>query len=112
MQLEVDLRDLFLGKVIEVEVDKQGICPKCDGSGAKSANDIKTCTSCGGHGVKIVKQQIAPGFYQQMQQACDKCGGKGKIVKTKCPHCKGSKVVRDAEIVDVAIERGMKVCGI
>lgn len=24
---------------------------------------------------------------------CDVCGGKGKVVKAKCPHCKGTKVV-------------------
>ena len=65
--LLVDLKDLFLGKVVEVEVDKQFICSHCDGSGAKSANDVKTCTTCGGHGVRIMKQMIAPGFVQQIQ---------------------------------------------
>ena len=106
--LEVELEDLFLGKVIEVEMDRQGVCPKCDGSGAENANDVHTCNSCQGRGVKIVRQMIAPGMFQQMQTTCNECGGKGKVIKSKCSHCSGKKVVRTTEILDVSIERGMK----
>jgi DnaJ-related protein SCJ1 len=63
----VDLKDLFLGKVIEVEVDRLILCPKCDGSGAKSSKDVETCSSCGGRGIKVIKQMLAPGIFQQMQ---------------------------------------------
>lgn len=107
MTLEVDLKDLFLGKMIEVEIDRQGVCSKCDGSGAKNADDVKTCNTCGGRGIRVIKQQLAPGIFQQMQTTCDKCGGKGKIVKSKCPVCKGKKVVRESDILDVTIEKGM-----
>lgn len=107
MELLVDLKELFLGKVLEVELDKYVTCHKCHGSGAKSSSDVKTCTSCNGRGVKIIKQQIAPGMYSQMQTQCNDCGGKGKMVKAKCPVCNGKKIVRDLELIDVAIDRGM-----
>ena len=50
-----------------MEIDKQVLCPKCDGSGAKSAKDVETCNVCGGRGIRVIKQMLAPGFYQQMQ---------------------------------------------
>ncbi|KAI3643578.1 hypothetical protein MP228_013133 [Amoeboaphelidium protococcarum] len=108
MILPVNLKDLYLGKVIEVDVDKQQFCPQCQGSGAKSSDDVKDCHTCGGSGVKVIRRQLAPGMYQQMQTTCDVCGGKGKIIKSTCPRCQGAKVVRESEIVDVSIERGMK----
>lgn len=67
MPLEVDLKDLFLGKVIEVEVDKQVLCHKCHGLGAKSEADVVKCNACGGQGARIVRQMFAPGMFQQMQ---------------------------------------------
>ncbi|KAI9335889.1 hypothetical protein BDR26DRAFT_516089 [Obelidium mucronatum] len=107
MQLQVSLEEIFNGEQIEVEVNKQIICPICRGSGAKNANDVQKCTSCGGHGVKIVKQQLAPGMWQQMQTHCDVCGGKGKIVKSKCTSCHGHKVKRGSHQITVTVERGM-----
>lgn len=38
---------------------------------------------------------------------CDQCGGKGRIVKSKCPHCKGNKVTRHSSQISVVVERGM-----
>jgi len=68
---------------------------------------VHTCSSCGGNGVKLVRQQIAPGFYQQLQTTCEVCSGKGKIIKSKCPHCGGKKVKRGSHEITLAIERGM-----
>ena len=105
--LSVDLKDLFLGKVIEVSIDRQVVCHKCHGSGAKSSQDVKVCSTCNGHGIRVIKQMLAPGMYQTVQTTCDKCGGKGKIVTSTCPVCSGRKVMRGEDILDVSIERGM-----
>ncbi|KAI8620366.1 hypothetical protein BC830DRAFT_1059368 [Chytriomyces sp. MP71] len=107
MDLRVTLEEIFNGETVEVDVNKQVICPICRGSGAKSANDVKKCTSCNGQGIKIVKHQLAPGMWQQMQTTCDVCGGKGKIVKSTCPSCKGHKVKRGSHQISVTIERGV-----
>ena len=56
--------------------------------------------------MRVVRQQIAPGFVQQMQQTCPECGGKGKIVSRKCDKCRGSKVQKGSETVEVEVERG------
>eukprot|EP00842_Homolaphlyctis_polyrhiza_P006610 jgi/Hompol1/6950/HPOL_005131-RA len=107
MYVDVTLEELFVGTELEVEINKQIICPVCRGSGAKSSEHIKTCNTCGGSGVRIVRQQIAPGFVQQVQTSCDVCGGRGKIVQAKCPACSGHKVKRGSTQMTVQIERGM-----
>ncbi|CAG8506202.1 2091_t:CDS:2 [Acaulospora morrowiae] len=107
MELEVDLKELYLGTQLEVDVSKQVICEHCRGSGAKSPDDVETCSTCSGNGVKVVKQMLGPGIFQQYHSTCEKCGGKGKIVKTKCPVCNGKKVRRANEQLTVAVEAGM-----
>ncbi|KAI9346086.1 hypothetical protein DFJ73DRAFT_838273 [Zopfochytrium polystomum] len=108
MDILVTLEELFNGHEIEIDMNKQVICPICRGSGAKKADDVKKCTSCNGSGIKIVKQMLGPGIYQQMQTTCDVCGGKGKIVKSKCASCHGHKVKRGSRQLTVTIERGMQ----
>jgi DnaJ-class molecular chaperone len=40
--------------------------------------------------------------------SCDKCGGKGKIVKGTCPVCKGHKVESGEDTITVIVEKGMR----
>ncbi|KAG0220855.1 hypothetical protein B0O80DRAFT_302510 [Mortierella sp. GBAus27b] len=107
MELDVTLEELYSGKSVDFEVSKQIICPHCDGSGAKSSDDVVTCTGCQGQGVKIVKHMLAPGMFQQFRQACDQCGGKGKVIRENCPVCHGAKVQRGSEQLTVVIEPGL-----
>lgn len=68
MDLDVTLEDLYNGATVNVELSRQTLCSKCRGSGARSPDDITRCPDCDGKGHKLVRQQIAPGFVQQMQQ--------------------------------------------
>jgi len=103
----VTLKDLYLGRTITIANKKQVLCHKCRGTGAKNADDVQKCPDCGGSGTKIVTQQLGPGFVTQSQRTCDRCNGKGKIVKSTCPVCKGTKVEVDEDTFNVMIERGM-----
>ena len=53
-----------------------------------------------------MRQQIAPGFVQQMQTHCNECGGKGKTITHKCDKCHGSKVQSGSQTVQIEVERG------
>ncbi|CAG8477821.1 7057_t:CDS:2 [Ambispora leptoticha] len=106
IDLEVDLKEIYLGTKFDIDVSKQVICEHCGGSGAKNANDVVKCSACDGRGMKYVKQIMGANIFQ-IQTTCDVCGGKGKIVKTKCPHCQGKKVRRGSEQLTVNIEKGM-----
>ncbi|KAG5455771.1 MAG: hypothetical protein BJ554DRAFT_4702, partial [Olpidium bornovanus] len=108
LDLPVDLRDLYTGTEIEVDISKQVICDSCRGTGAEKVDDVKPCATCGGRGLRIVKQMLGPGIYQQMQTTCDACGGRGKIVKSTCQTCKGRKVRRGSDRLTVVVEKGMR----
>ncbi|KAK0720901.1 hypothetical protein B0H67DRAFT_552990 [Lasiosphaeris hirsuta] len=106
VKVGIALRDFYNGRTTEFQWDKQQICEECDGTGAADGI-VDTCRSCGGHGIKIVKHQLAPGMFQQVQMQCDQCGGRGKSIKHKCPICQGQRVVRKPTPVSLTVQRGM-----
>jgi len=107
IDLGVSLEDLYNGKTMTITQQKQILCPICRGTGAKDPNDVQQCSTCKGSGVKTVTQRFGPGLMTQTQTTCDKCGGKGRIMKSVCPHCKATKVAVGQETVTVVVERGM-----
>jgi len=105
--LEATLEDLYNGRTFKVTQSRQHLCHHCRGTGANDPNDIKTCTACGGSGMRVRTIQRGPGFVQHVQSQCDVCGGKGKVVSSTCHHCHGSKVEPSEELLTVWIEKGM-----
>ena len=108
MRVQIPLRDFYNGIKTEFSLEKQEICSECEGTGARDKH-TDTCTQCNGGGVVIKKQMLAPGIYQQMQVHCDKCGGKGKVIKHKCKVCDGNRVVRKVNQFTLDVERGLPV---
>lgn len=106
VQLQLPLRDFYNGREIEFTVEKQQICEQCEGSGSADGK-VETCSTCGGRGAVIQKVMLAPGIYQQMQKACDACGGQGKQIKHKCKLCDGHKVVRRPTTLTASLDQGM-----
>ncbi|RCH83072.1 DnaJ- protein scj1, partial [Rhizopus stolonifer] len=105
--LQVTLEDLYNGAEIQVDVSKQVLCDHCHGSGARHPDDIHTCNACLGSGMIVKRAQVGPGMFQQFQQVCHACGGKGKTIEHACPHCAGKKVRRGNENYSLYIEKGM-----
>lgn len=106
--LEINLADMYNGRIVQIEFDRKIVCSKCDGTGAKSRQDIHTCDLCNGQGIRIIRQQIMPGFITNAQMTCDKCNGIGKIIKEKCSKCQGGKVTDEHVELDVEIAKGSK----
>ncbi|KAJ5387015.1 hypothetical protein N7509_009556 [Penicillium cosmopolitanum] len=100
------LRDFYNGREINFLVEKQQICDSCEGTGSKD-REVVTCDRCSGRGMVIQKHMLAPGMFQQVQMACDKCGGQGKQVKNPCPVCAGQRVVKKGVETSASIEPGM-----
>lgn len=61
--IEVSLADIYNGKTVEIEVDRQRICSGCDGLGGTDASAVQTCTACKGRGMRTVLRQMGPGMY-------------------------------------------------
>lgn len=81
-------------------------CATCQGSGAKDAHSVKTCSKCGGRG-RIVINQRTPFGVMQTERVCDECGGQGKIIIDKCVDCKGKGLVRKQRTIKVNIPAGV-----
>lgn len=60
--------------------------------GKKGAVD--KCNTCGGTGIQVQIQQLAPGMIQQIQCMCGDCNGQGERInpKDRCKTCEGKKV--------------------
>ena len=104
--VQIELADFYRGKTFEIEHERQVICHACDGSGAKSKADIHQCETCAGRGVRIVRQQIMPGFVTNAQVTCDVCGGRGNVIAHACEKCEGRKVQTEKVPLSVDIEPG------
>ncbi|KAH8162413.1 hypothetical protein CIB48_g5817, partial [Xylaria polymorpha] len=105
IKIGLALRDFYNGRDTEFQWDKQQICEECDGTGSADGV-VETCNRCNGHGVRIVKHQLAPGMFQQVQTQCDACGGRGKTIKHRCPVCQGNRVIRKPTTVTLNVGRG------
>lgn len=105
VKVQIALRDFYNGATTQFKWDKQHICEACEGSGSADGKVTK-CSTCNGQGVRIIKQQLAPGMFQQMQMRCDACGGRGKTIKNKCSVCQGQRVEKKSTTVNLKIQRG------
>jgi DnaJ family protein A protein 2 len=68
-ELQVTLEDLYKGKTSKLAVQRNVLCGKCSGSGAREGASAAKCRTCEGRGVRIIIKQMGP-MIQQMQTVC------------------------------------------
>lgn len=100
--LEVDIKDAYTGKKVDLKFPTTIACETCKGSGAKPGSKPVTCASCHGSGNVTFRQ----GFFQ-MSRTCPDCGGSGQVIKDKCKDCSGSGRVRSTKNLQVTIPAGV-----
>ena len=91
----------------EISFERRNTCSKCNGTGANSPNDLKTCDDCKGRGMKRYQQRS---FFGNMVEEfpCDRCNGKGKIPTSKCTSCNGKGIIVDKVNVKATIPAGVR----
>lgn len=104
----VTLEELYNGAEKSFNINREELCEHCHGTGADDPDHVRQCPVCKGSGVVLQRIQLAPGFVQQVQQPCSKCGGKGKIFDKACHVCHGKKLVTKPHKIALDVERGMK----
>ncbi len=107
VRVKLTLDEIAGGVTKDVVIERAVQCPDCNGRGAKSAADIKTCPACKGTGqVKRVMNSI---FGQSVAYStCQQCGGEGKIISNPCRTCGGTGLVRKKETVSAQIPAGVE----
>nr|CCC89549.1 putative chaperone protein DNAj [Trypanosoma congolense IL3000] len=106
----ISLDAFYNGKTIKLSISRDRLCSSCNGSGSKVPNASVRCRDCDGRGVRLITRSIGPGFVQQMQVSCSRCGGKGTDIREedKCGNCRGQQIVKDKKVFDVVVEKGMQ----
>jgi len=108
-ELGVTLAEFYLGTTKKLKVQRDVICIDCQGKGSTKEGAVKQCDKCNGRGQEVHITQPRPGMIQQSVGICSKCQGRKEIVNEKdaCKECKGKKVVKRTQILEVAIQKGM-----
>mmetsp|Transcript_32145 Transcript_32145/g.42850 ORF Transcript_32145/g.42850 Transcript_32145/m.42850 type:complete len:374 (-) Transcript_32145:473-1594(-) len=99
--LRMSMKQLYLGDTIEVEFVRQTLCVNWQ-------ECMKDMPECQGPGVRVVRQQIAPGFVQQVQQRDERCVSRGKMWRPNCRACPEGKTSTEKIELTVEITRGMR----
>ncbi|KAI0370384.1 DnaJ-domain-containing protein [Pilatotrama ljubarskyi] len=106
---EVTLEDLYNGKTVKMNMEKEVVCGTCKGTGAKGNAKPKPCVKCEGKGWTIVTTAVGPQRLGTHRAMCTECGGHGEKLREKdrCKKCKGNKTVKEKTRQEIYIERGM-----
>jgi molecular chaperone DnaJ len=101
-ELHLSFVDAISGITTTVNVTSDATCDTCHGTGAAPGTSPVICPRCNGRGVTDDNQGLF-----SFSQPCVRCAGRGMVVDTPCPTCKGSGVARRARQVKVRVPPGV-----
>lgn len=90
----------------EITFQRLERCDSCGGTGAAAGTSPETCPDCHGTGQVRVQQRTPIGVIQTTR-SCQRCGGKGKVIKTPCTACNGMGRLRYTRKQTVDIPAGI-----
>jgi molecular chaperone DnaJ len=100
--LSLSFMEAAFGTETEIDLEKQEICPSCEGSGCEPDTYPETCRQCNGTG-QVSRSQ---GFFT-VRTTCHHCHGNGQIITDPCTSCRGTGQVRVNKKVAVKIPAGV-----
>jgi DnaJ-class molecular chaperone len=106
VKIGLTFNELFRGCDKKIEIDINGMCIECTGTG--SIDKIKPkCDKCKGKGAFMVIRPIGPGMVQQQAIPCDKCQQTGYCINPSkiCGKCSGKGVYRDKLVKEINIRK-------
>jgi molecular chaperone DnaJ len=110
--LDITFEEAVFGVTKTIEIDTDETCPHCNGSGANSPSDVKTCSTCNGYGTVRKQQRTLLGI-METEAECPTCHGTGKQVTSRCVKCNGqgyNKVHKNQEFrIPAGINSGQQV---
>ena len=116
VEVEIALEQAARSASVDVAYESVAPCERCHGNRAEPGTPIETCGRCDGAGQLRAVTRTA--FGQMVRaQACDVCGGEGKVATTPCSECagRGLRAVRRELSVDIpagiAVGQRIRVTG-
>ena len=109
IDININLIDIFYGKIIEKDIEKKVLCTDCNGKGYTQHAIFNKCSHCDGSGTEIQLEEILPGMMRQFNRKCFHCKGYGKILDPKffCKKCNGEKYIYKTIKKKIIIEKGL-----
>ena len=105
-RIDITFEEAVFGVEKEVNVQRQEVCPTCDGSRAEPGTKVEQCPECRGAGQVRHTQRTFLGSFVNIV-TCPRCNGKGTIVTTPCHECNGQGRVYRRRQIRVAIPAGV-----
>ncbi len=104
--LDITLEDAAFGVTKNIIVPKLERCTKCNGTGAESNSDIRTCDVCKGTGSVRQTRRTPFGIFATTS-ACDRCRGTGKVIKNHCTLCDGEGRIEKNKRIEIKVPEGV-----
>jgi molecular chaperone DnaJ len=100
--LTLEFVDAAHGVTTTLHLTSDAACSTCHGAGSAPGSQPRLCTVCNGRGVTDDNQ----GFFS-FSSPCVVCQGKGVVIDTPCPTCRGMGIERRPREVAVRIPAGV-----
>jgi molecular chaperone DnaJ len=104
--LELTFEEAVFGADKDLNIVRDEVCSRCDGSSAEPGTSKVRCTTCNGQGEVRQSRQTLFGSMVQVI-TCPTCQGRGEMVETPCNQCSGSGLERKTRTKSVQIPRGV-----
>ena len=105
VDIEVSLEDVLKSEEREIDLEKQVVCSRCNGSGGEPGTKVDQCFTCRGTGqVQQMTRTILGTIARNV--VCPECKGEGQKPKNPCNVCKGEGRVVGSDKVKVVIPAG------
>lgn len=102
------LKDIYMGTTIPITFDRKNLCYECNKTGTKDGtrHPCKTC-----HGKKYIRQAYRNGpFIQEHMVECRSCDGNGIAKGTPlCDKCSGNGFTLESHTITHEIPRGVSI---
>ena len=106
VSLTISFEEAAKGCKKDLQYEIVDTCKECNGTGAESGANMKTCPVCNGKGQVTVSKRTPFGVVQT-SQTCEKCRGKGKIIEKPCQKCSGAGRIRITKNISVTVPAGI-----
>lgn len=104
-EVSITFEESAFGCEKDLDYERVGVCPPCEGSGGAKDSPVDTCAACAGRGRVRMQQGMFP---IAVERPCGQCKGRGRIVRVPCTTCRGSGLAKETHTLKVTLPAGVE----